>query len=1516
MELSNRNHGFQHNPAADPNKGTSLFTQLLYFLNVYPTELSNGNYATTQDAAQKSYDLLAELIKLGREDFEKQVKDGPSLKRFLLKKFDGPGAERALALLQEGISINHPLLANRSILSIASGMEKATVKVKFPGGKLVLQTAEGSDFENEDLQYKMEDVNGKRILVAEVIVPKEMLTKDQLEALAKGDSIYLLPDMLGFRIPSTELHSAIPMRIKRVYANNTLSNVIIAPKELVPIHGSDFDVDALFVITKELFNSSDSTVLSGLFVKEYIDAVKGIFESLSKLEQSSTPDFAKKVRYLRENVKKLSGLMSQIESEESPLIDEDVQNEYENEFNNFVNTPQLRAGSATSKIIRTQMKNYNEERARAEWGAKKGLRYTTLLGIPQWVQDNSLYGNAEKLRKEIDSFITEHKNLEPTVMSLLGNMVSIADAMDWRNSKLLGHADTPVGYKLEDEKYVFDPEFLGTINKELEVLTAIDSTLQKELVPVIGKEIKGSIKRLQGLKAKFLRNAIIDTMLTVVSDERNKLRMTAPISFDPLTLAIEKISKSLIPSTKYDLGDIGDEYKAYSSLTAGMVLTGAFANASKSFGYFARAGATPEVQKVYDYYGALATMDKALSNINELTDIEGLPGLLSDVAQEIMNSPLLEITDKMRETYKQVIESPSIITKQEWNKFVTAMKNVVSKAVTSVNVSKFAKINTSPLLNKRYKFNLSIDGSNYSFDRLAIADVRNEYSVTQVYDALTNEAIDNLKLGDLVKARINTNTGSAVIGLVAVGVPMDVIVKLLYQPIFADLSSGKVNNISKWLENLERVYQKDMLLASGTLSDTELDEMLKNSYHHLQNKSVEEISKNLDPDGWNTQLKALDLFLKGFKIGEDMRNASTFINLIRTHDVFIEDILQLDDNLVNQIGTPVYQENGDLILETRKDYSFVIPNLFESAPHIKEAYLAHESVKNIIFNNLKIHSPEVQEFAEDVYDLMPSLKTRNEQGEIDSKQEKLANIRKSLSYYILSGIAASRVDVKPSVIEVGKKDEKGKKNKVILSKLRTFSNEVATMIESLKKEVKDNAFLKNLVPVRDWKGASYLSFKSGVNLASEDIQEIALGFKALNHYTRNEDGTISKITNPGLAVSNIQIDLLNYAILNYGLQFSTSNYSNYIAPKMFKTTDEIYNLRLDALIAERSDMSKQHFALSHIMQNASSLPFVPYENLKPTIPGSKTSKAVYPGKASVHINVGLEDKTIDVYYDLAVSLTTDKSEKKFNATEYIRRGYGKKIVVFRKIAETGDTAYYQKVGKTSDAFHTPHFGTYDITSHFDRSRPNIEYHYESGNDVFTYSGLARVINPGDRIFIYPSYNFDRTEGREVEVVSKTLVQSSSVAPGYKIKVKEPKPIEYIVWHGSDENIESFRSANPEGYFSKVKGGSDKAIFFSKDKAPKGTVYGDRLFQKQFVLNFNNPLVVDTKEGYSREKESFKDLVDRALANNNDGVIVKNVHDNFTTDIYIALNTEQIRAVTIKDIDKMLEDGQVKQKCEE
>ncbi len=62
---------------------------------------------------------------------------------------------------------------------------------------------------------------------------------------------------MGFRLPSSELHSAVPLRIRGFY-DSVGTNVIIAPKQIVDLHGSDYDVDALFMIIREYQKDGDN----------------------------------------------------------------------------------------------------------------------------------------------------------------------------------------------------------------------------------------------------------------------------------------------------------------------------------------------------------------------------------------------------------------------------------------------------------------------------------------------------------------------------------------------------------------------------------------------------------------------------------------------------------------------------------------------------------------------------------------------------------------------------------------------------------------------------------------------------------------------------------------------------------------------------------------------------------------------------------------------------------------------------------------------------------------------------------------------------------------------------------------------------------------------------------------------------------------------------------------------------------------------------------------------------------
>lgn len=133
-------------------------------------------------------------------------------------------------------------------------------------------------------RLKMRDQNG----YTEVVAPKWWLDKLGYKI---GDKSFVLTDEykdllntgMAVRIPTTGIHSAVAIKI--VATTEEGFNRIIAPEELVALHGSDFDIDALFSIRRETFD-------------DYI-VTKPLLESIERFKQLSEEDKAKLVEDVR-----------------------------------------------------------------------------------------------------------------------------------------------------------------------------------------------------------------------------------------------------------------------------------------------------------------------------------------------------------------------------------------------------------------------------------------------------------------------------------------------------------------------------------------------------------------------------------------------------------------------------------------------------------------------------------------------------------------------------------------------------------------------------------------------------------------------------------------------------------------------------------------------------------------------------------------------------------------------------------------------------------------------------------------------------------------------------------------------------------------------------------------------------------------------------------------------------------------------------------------------------------------
>jgi hypothetical protein len=318
--LNNKYLRLQLDPVHDANTLVSNPSQLAYMIN------TNGLNSVE---AQEYYETMAQIIDLGTKEFfhgiglmsNGQIRDFSNLKPARRKSVEAKIRKKILqgTKIQESahkeaeilhakdvngnpaVTINFPGVVNKVFSVLSSALSKATIKIKFPGSKLVLQTGYGASvYETQLGEVLLQDdlidlaaeagvtldayIKDSGIIerplkhitadrpYAEVLMPRVHSKKFKI-----GDEIYQNEYMMGFRIPSTELHSSVALKVVGFY-DSLDTNVVIAPKELQTIHGSDFDVDSLFVIRK-----AHATDTSKSGNKLYTNSDKGLVSRNDKL---------------------------------------------------------------------------------------------------------------------------------------------------------------------------------------------------------------------------------------------------------------------------------------------------------------------------------------------------------------------------------------------------------------------------------------------------------------------------------------------------------------------------------------------------------------------------------------------------------------------------------------------------------------------------------------------------------------------------------------------------------------------------------------------------------------------------------------------------------------------------------------------------------------------------------------------------------------------------------------------------------------------------------------------------------------------------------------------------------------------------------------------------------------------------------------------------------------------------------------------------------------------------------
>ena len=120
----------------------------------------------------------------------------------------------------------------------------------------------------------------------------------------------------------------------------------------------------------------------------------------------------------------------------------------------------------------------------------------------------------------------------------------------------------------------------------------------------------------------------------------------------------------------------------------------------------------------------------------------------------------------------------------------------------------------------------------------------------------------------------------------------------------------------------------------------------------------------------------------------------------------------------------------------------------------------------------------------------------------------------------------------------------------------------------------------------------------------------------------------------------------------------------------------------------------------------------------------------------------------------------------------------------------------------------------------------------------------------------------------------------------------------IVYHHSDNPQLNEFSIEFDNYFSTIKGGTKKAIFFTGNSNPKQGTVLDRNYKYPVFLNARHTIEkTGTKDELRSQQEDFVSTINRA-ANEVDAAVFHGIDDNqeLNQDIYVINNPNNVKSV--------------------
>jgi hypothetical protein len=1247
-DLDNKEYKVQGNPIHVTEESVTNWSQFPYFLNILEG---------LEEEAAIAYDAHAQLTELGM-DKAKEMFSEDEIRNTLLQATRNSNAVDFSDMINANIDFDFPLVTNRVLTYINSSFSKSVIQYKFQGGKFVLQS--DSWFKNpktgERLQVRIDENEN---LYYEAILPSFMK-----KYVNDGD-------ILGVRIPTTEIHSATPIRVVGFYDSKG-SNVIVLPQELMKITGHDFDVDSIFVLRREYDNPR--------FLK--LAKARYISNEINKLFKRS--DENSKVKEIINQLNNLDEAVMLID-EAKARYEEEVKEEQQTNPNAITDDNQIILVNDTTLSItygdaEEWIKAYMEESEELE---------EALNSIPE----------VKEIRKKANKLYSKPK-LAGIVNGII-DTIYLADLQAQYNALNQAYNDDTID-EIEIPYYKALRGQIEAVLKNqiiIQYLSAIQQTSSRErmLAPVSMAMFNGKNDNEAEVSAKLglYKAGTVNRYMQDLKMKKAGLSVAAYMNLEDESKK-ESYATAIRNATKlqdrFDTSSLLGKRAAVQAVMDGVDLTGIFASFAKSLAYQIKAGTITSIATSTELYSILLSK-------NNKTDVEGLITLESKLVKLISSGnftgndirKLLVIRGKLEELQE-------ISNQLGFGATVNNRYRIIQRERTIFDKSNSTDLHYNAPVLKR---SIVINGVTYE----QFSDTSNTW---KLLDALVNASIDNVAEQILPIINGNTKTAEAIAAAIAIGIPINTVALLMNQHIITKLKSEKLDVLIR--NETERLREKgydikDILLTlqgNVIINPTEVAEEDK------QMTGVEMPVEDV-PTSTNSLNTGLTLQSLEDNYGETVITDPTFNFKVL---VTFKRLLSLGEATnkfsVAIVGLKAIPTDYKGLAKMHKAFStfesnpkYVIEDALDNLPHIAAMQDAvNYLVEDLISNTIFIHNTEVISNLETMKnDFGLKLNSFND-------EENMQLIKQQFAKFIVTSMANDIVNEAPPV-ELTLTKQDGSQMTKVLTGAEAYVHNVATELESIiadyttaKSRAKadgvsfrTNMLLEGLEITTSKYGYKHIRFTLGANLSSADIFRLQTDLLTVPT-NLNEDEVL---TNTTTSLDLLQKLRIVSVVLN-GMSSGQNTFTKGLPMVLIK---EVSDVNKESIKEIKKLMRKKKTALSSILQgfavqlaaiSPNGLTYIPSKKAKLQYRLTDTEAKIYNG--------AIVDGNLNLTYDFAYSL----EDKNFKFPRLIKAGrYSTAYILVYQDSVNG---YYRKLPKAR-SFRPSIDSEYTISEYFRTDIPYI-----------------------------------------------------------------------------------------------------------------------------------------------------------------------------------------------------------------